>query len=113
MSAYEIPSLRFSGIAAEAITRRRFIKATTESTFSMADAGEVVVGVSMNDPASDEVLEIADGIVMVEAGETVAVGANVQSGTNGVAMTLASGKLAGTCLTGGDVGEMLTIKTTI
>jgi hypothetical protein len=112
-NAYEIPSLRFSSIAAEAITRRRFIKPTTETTASMADAGEAVIGVSMNDPASSEVLEIADGIVMVEAGGTVAVGAEVQSGTNGVAVTLASGIKAGTCLTGGDSGHLLTIKMSV
>lgn len=113
MAAYEIPSLRFSGIAAEAITRRRFIKPTSDETFSMSDAGEIAVGVSMNDPAQDEVLEIADGIVMVEAGETFTIGTEIESGTNGVAAVLASGIKLGTCLTAGDTGELIAVKTCI
>lgn len=110
MAAYEIPNLRFSGIAGEAITRRRFVKPTGDTVFAMSDAGEVTIGVSMNDPAANEVLEIADGIVMVEAGAQLAAGAEVEAGTNGVAVALSSGIKAGTVITGGAIGELITVK---
>lgn len=113
MAAYEIPNLRFSAVAGEAITRRRFVKPSTDPEFLMADAGEAAVGVSMNDPAENEVLEVADGIVMVEAGEAITAGQEVQSGANGVAMVLASGKKTGTAITGGDTGDLITVKTSI
>lgn len=110
MAAFEIPSLRFSSNAAEAITRRRFVIPTTDDTTSMAESGTAAIGVSMNDPKQNEVLEIADGIVMVEAGATVTIGSEVQSGANGVALNYASGVKVGIFLTGGDVGELVTVK---
>jgi hypothetical protein len=113
MAAYEIPNLRFSGMAEEAITRRRFVKPTSDTGYEMTDAGELAVGVSMNDPADEEVLEIADGIVIVEAGEEITVGMLVESGTNGVAVELASGIKLGTALTPGLTGELVTIKTIV
>lgn len=114
MAAYEIPNLRFSGLATEAIARRRFVKPVTETGYAMADAGQVAVGVSMNDPANTEVLEIADGIVIVEAGEIITVGQEIQVGTDGVAMVLASGIKVGTALTAaGAATELLTVKTIV
>ena len=110
MAAYEIPNLRFSGIANEAITRRRFIKPVSDANYAMADAGEVVVGASMNDPAINEVIEVADGIVIVEAGATLTAGAEVQAGSNGVAVALTSGIKAGVVLTGGNSTEYITVK---
>ena len=64
----------------------------------------------MNNPSADEVLEIADGIVIVEAGATVTIGSEVQSGANGVALNYASGVKVGIFLTGGDSGERVTVK---
>jgi hypothetical protein len=112
MAAYEIPNLRFSGVAAEDITRRRFIKPTADNTYSMSDAAENAVGVSYNDPDDGEVLEIVDGIVIVEAGEAVAVGNDVESGTNGVAVVYSAGVKLGTALTAASAsGELITVKT--
>lgn len=110
MAAYEIPNLRFSGMANELIARRRFVTPVNDTEFKMADAGEVVIGVSMNDPKENEVLEIADGIVMVEAGATLTAGTVLAAGTNGVAVGWSSGNIAGVCLTGGDNGELITVK---
>lgn len=110
MPAYEIPKLRFSTSAAEAITRRRFVKPTTADTFSMAEIGDAPVGVSMNDPKQDETLEVADGIVMVEAGGTVVAGARATCGANGVAHSAGPGATVGCFLTGGDAGELVTVK---
>ena len=113
MAAYEIPNIRFSGVAAEDITRYRFIKPTADNTYSMADAAENAVGASYNDPESGEVLEIVDGIIMVTAGETIAVGDRIESGTNGVAAVLSAGIELGTALTAGAAGELVTVKTKI
>lgn len=114
MAAYEIPNLRFSGIATEAITIRRFVKPVSDTGYAMSDAGQVAVGASMNAPALNEVLEIADGIVIVEAGELLTVGTEVQSGVNGVAVTLASGIKVGTVVTpAGGAGELIAVKTTV
>lgn len=114
MSAYEIPNLRFSGIAAEDITRYRFIEPTADNTYSMgtAAAGNIV-GASYNDPETNEILEIVDGIVMVEAGETIAVGDRIECGTDGVAAVLDAGVDLGTALTAGASGELVAIKTKI
>jgi hypothetical protein len=117
MAAFEIPNLRFSGIAGEAITRRRFVKPVSDNgntVYEMAGAGEAAVGVSMNDPAINEVLEVADGFVIVEAGEGIVVGADVESDANGKAIALASGVKLGVAITATSADEeLITIKTTV
>ena len=114
ITAYEIPNLRFSGIAVEAIPRRRFVKANLNGEFIVAVAGDgAVVGASMNDPAANEVLEIADGIVMVEAGGAIVAGTEVQCGANGTVITLAAGAKVGTALSGGAAGVLITVKTSV
>ena len=42
--SYEIPGLRFSGIATEDITRYRFILPVANNTYSMAAAAGIAVG---------------------------------------------------------------------
>jgi hypothetical protein len=48
---------------------------------------------------------IRAGIVPVTAGGTIAAGAQVEVGTNGQAVTLASGKAVGTCCDGATNGN--------
>lgn len=112
-AGYEIPVLRFSGEAGEAITRRRFVQpSTTDDEYVMADAGEIAVGVSYNDPADGETLEIVTGIVIVEAGELITRGTEVECGTNGVAVAHVSGIAQGVAITGaGASGELISVKT--
>ena len=64
-----------------------------------AGAGEAVVGASMVDAANGEVLEIANGIVIVEAAAAIEAGAEVQSDTNGKAVTKTTGIAAGIAMT--------------
>lgn len=99
-NAYEIPNLRFSLPAGEDVPRRRFVgvKATGEGV--IATAAGSAIGVSMNQAAAGEVLEIADGIVMVEAGGAITPGAGIEVGTNGKAVTNTSGIGIGIALTG-------------
>lgn len=111
MAAYEIPNLRFSMVAGANIARRRFIKPDSNGNGIQAVAGDAIIAVSMNDPKSGEVLELADGIVMVEAGAAIAAGAAVQSDANGKAITLAAGTKAGVALTAATAAsQLVTIK---
>ncbi len=100
MAAYEIPNLRFSAEAGDAVARRRFVKINADEQGVQAGAGEPVVGVSMVDAAEGEVLEIANGIVMVEAADVIEAGSKVQSDANGKAMPVAAaGIVAGIAMT--------------
>lgn len=109
--AYEVPNLRFSLEAGANVARRRFVQPDSSGNGVQAGAGELVIGASMNDPSSGQVLEIADGIVMVEAGGPVTAGTEVESDGDGKAITLDSGIKAGTALTGAAAeGELISVK---
>lgn len=126
MTAYEIPNLRFSGESGAAIARRRFVKFNSDGKVIQAVAGDINIVGASSQPCTKagEVAEVYDGIVMVEAGATVAAGAAVQSDADGKAITLAAvsvdtsgasvvvpeSKKAGVALTGGAAGELLAVK---
>ena len=99
-NAYEIPNLRFSLPAGEDIPRRRFVSVNSSGEGVLATAGASTIGVSMNEAADGEVLEIADGIVMVEAGGAITPGDGIEVGTDGKAVTNTNGVVVGTALTG-------------
>ena len=110
-SAYEIPNLRFSLPAGEDIARRRFISVNSSGEGVIATAAGSAIGVSMNQAAYDEVLEIADGIVMVEAGGEIAAGADVEVGANGKAVAKTTGIGVGVAITGATgAGQLVTVK---
>lgn len=98
-NAYEIPNLRFSLPAGEDIPRRRFISVNSSGEGVLATAGGSAIGVSMNEAAAGEVLEVADGIVMVEAGGAITAGSGIEVGTDGKAVTTSNGVVVGTALT--------------
>jgi len=99
MAAYEIPNMRFSAEAGATVARRRFVKINADEQGVHAGAGEAVIGVSMVDADVGEVLEIANGIVMVEAATAIEAGSEVQSDAYGKAIPLAEGIVAGIALT--------------
>ena len=99
-NAYEIPNLRFSLPAGEDIPRRRFVSVNSSGEGVLATAGASTIGVSMNEAADGEVLEIADGIVIVEAGGAITPGDGIEVGTDGKAVTNTNGVVVGTALTG-------------
>jgi hypothetical protein len=110
-SAYEIPNLRFSLPAGEDIARRRFISVNSSSEGVIATAAGSAIGVSMNQAAKGEVLDIADGIVMVEAGAAITAGSSIEVGSNGKAVTNTSGVGIGIALTGAaSAGSVVTVK---
>lgn len=117
MYAFEIPNLRFSLPAGGAIGIHRFISVSTGSAAVQATASTPIVGVSMNEvnttngvTAAQQVVEVADGLVVVEAGGVIAAGAAVYSDANGKAV--ATGTIdAGTAITAaGAAGELITVK---
>lgn len=87
MNAYEIPNLRFSLPAGEAVARQRFVAVDANGAAVIASAGGAVIGVSMTQAAIGEVLDIADGIVPVEASDEIAAGALVSVAADGKAVT--------------------------
>lgn len=99
MNAYEIPNLRFSLPAGAAISRRRFVTANASSAGVYATADATVIGVSMNETKIGEVLEIADGIVLVEASAAIAAGSNVSVAVDGKAKVAAAGEVVGIAIT--------------
>ena len=99
MAAYEIPNMRFSAEAGAAIERRRFITINADEQGVHAGAGDAVIGASMVDADVGEVLEIANGIVMVEAADEIEAGSEVQSDADGKAIPVDQGHVAGIAMT--------------
>ncbi len=110
-SAYEIPNLRFSLPAGEDVPRRRFVGVDATGEGVIATEAGSAIGVSMNQAADGEVLEIADGIVMVEAGAAITAGAGIEVGANGKAVTNTGGIGIGIALTGAArAGNIVAVK---
>ncbi|NLD21616.1 MAG: DUF2190 family protein [Bacteroidales bacterium] len=111
MAAYEIPNLRFSGEAGGNIARRRFVKVNSSEQIVQAGAGDSVIGVSSQPASAGEVAEIYDGIVMVEAGDAIQAGTDVESDDQGRAVPISSGRKAGCALTSTSAaGELVSVK---
>ena len=117
MHAFEIPELRFSLPAGGAVARRRFVMVGTDSKASQCNATGNAIGVSMNAVETDkgvtaaqQVVEIATGLVIVEAAGTIAAGAKVASDANGKAVAQASdAPVAGIAITAGTAGGVMTV----
>ena len=110
MFAFEIPGLRFSLTAGAAIERHRFVSVDSNSNGITATASTPVVGVSMNKVDANQVLEVSDGIVMVEAGGAVTAGAGVASNATGQAVA-STDKAIGVAITAASAaGELITVK---
>lgn len=108
MFAFEIPGSRFSLPAGAAVERCRFVSADANSNGVTATASTPIIGVSMNKAAAGEVLEIADGIVMVEAAAAITAGVAVTSDASGKAVAGEGNAVALTAATG--AGELITVK---
>lgn len=107
-SAYEIPNLRFSLPAGADVARHRFVKINSDGEGVQAGAGDAIIGVSMNEAAEGEVLEIADGIVIVKAGGAITTGGFVTANADGKAVTGEAGFVALTGATAAD--EFVSVK---
>ncbi len=106
------PGQRITAQATAGVTGKRFVNVSanrqTDGSISVAHAtaAGAVFGVSTYDAATGEKLGvIRGGVVPVTAGGTIAAGARVEVGTNGQAVTLASGIAVGTCVNGATNGN--------
>lgn len=102
--------------AGEAISIFRFVGVSAANTVTMTDnAAADVIGVSGEAVASGDVLPVNSSqgsIVLIELGATLAAGAEVSSGTDGVAAaasTVAGEFTCGTLLEGGDAGDVVSM----
>lgn len=109
MNAYEIPNLRYSLPAGGAVKRGRFVSVDASGNGIQATASTQIVGASMNEVKADQVLEVADGIVMVEAAGSVTAGALVYADAEGKA-TASGTVVAGIAITTGAVGGYMAVK---
>jgi hypothetical protein len=119
MAAFETPNLRFALESGAAVARFRFITVNTAGKGVQASAStQYVVGVAQQPVTqADRVLEIYDGIVMVEAGAAVPLltgGTPVMVNASGQAIPYVSGAgvlVAGIALTAaGASGELIAVK---
>lgn len=109
MNAYEIPGLRYSLPAGGAVERHRFVTVDENSRGIQAVANSNIIGVSMNKTSAGQVLEIADGIVMVEAAKAVTAGKIAYADANGK-VTDTGTVVAGTVITSATAGGLAAVK---
>lgn len=109
MNAYEIPSLRFSLPAGGAVKRHRFVAVDASSNGIQAIADSNIIGASMNEASAGQVLEIADGIVMVEAAKAVTAGGLAYADANGK-VTDTGTVVAGIVITSAAAGGLAAVK---
>lgn len=109
-NAYEIPELRFSAVSGSAVPRHRFVSIDANGNGIVNDGQKAIVGVSMNQcDKADEVLEIAKGIVVVEAAGAINAGTVVKSDASGKA-TVGEGNTGITAITGSDAaGDLISV----
>ena len=109
MNAYEIPSLRFSLPAGGAVKRHRFVAVDANSNGIQAAADSNIIGASMNETSVGQVLEIADGIVMVEAVKAVTAGKLAYADEDGK-VTDTGTVVAGIVITSAVAGGLAAVK---
>ena len=109
MNAYEIPGLRYSLPAGGAVERHRFVTVDENSNGIQAVANSNIIGVSMNKTSAGQVLEIADGIVMVEAAKAVTAGKIAYADANGK-VTDTGTVVAGIVITSAVAGGLAAVK---
>ena len=100
LTAYEIPGSQFSLPATTAISRYRFVSINSTGQAIQATASTDVIGVSRNeiDPVKypdAQVVDIADGIMMVEAAAAIPCGSKVTSNADGKAIVATGGTHVG------------------
>lgn len=114
------PGKRITCQATAAVTGKRFVIITANRqadgslSAAHATAAGAALGVSTYDAAIGEKFGvIRGGVVPVTAGGTIAAGARVEVGTNGQAVTFASGIPAGICVNGATSGQDAQIALTL
>ena len=116
MNAYEIPNLRFSLPAGGAVARCRFVSVDANGNGIQATAATEVIGASMNlitaeeNTAGGHIVEIADGIVMVEAAEAITAGTAIYSNAEGKAASTGTIKVGVAITSATAAGHLVAVK---
>lgn len=115
MYAFEIPGARFSLPAGGAVALHRFVTVDAAGA-KQGTASTSIIGASMNEVTAEEfgqnerIVEIADGIVIVEAGAAVAAGDKISCDAQGRAIK-ATGESCGVAITAATAaGQLITVK---
>jgi len=109
MVAFEQPRSAITLVPAASMeaNRYKFGACNSDGNLVLATAATTPVGVIQTPGIIGEPCNVmTDGVSFIMLGGTVAAGAAVEVGANGLAVTLASGKLAGICLVGGVSGAI-------
>ena len=115
MYAFEIPGIRFSMPAGGAVARHRFVSVADNKAIAATGSNEVI-GVSMNEVTAaelalnDRIVEIADGIVIVEASEDIPSGYPVASVADGKAKATVEHPCGIALTSASAAGELITVK---
>ena len=118
MYAYEIPNMRFSLPAGGAVARHRFVSVASDKAIQATAATEVI-GASMNLVTAEElaagerIVEIADGVVMVEAAGAITSGVAVYADAAGKATATkgTAAAIAGIAITAAKTaGDLVAVK---
>jgi hypothetical protein len=115
MFAFEIPGARFSLPAGGAVALHRFVSVGATGAIQ-GNASNKIIGVSMNEVTADElaanerIIEIADGLVMVEAGGAVTAGSAVSSNADGKAVAGGDAPCGVAITSATGDGQLITVK---
>lgn len=111
MNAYEIPNLRFSLPAGGEVARHRFVSVNADGNGVQATASTAVVGASMNATKADNhIVEVADGIVLVEAGTAITSGTAVYANADGKAVATGENSVGVAITSAAGAGELVAVK---
>lgn len=117
MNAYQIPGLQFSVPAGGEVKRRRFVTINAAGACIHALLGGLTIGASKNEvnnktgvDIDKQIVEVADGIVIVEAGGVIAAGDSITVGTDGVAVKGTEGVVGIAMTDASKAGVNITVK---
>jgi hypothetical protein len=112
MAAFEQIWKSATGNPAVDFTGKRYTFVTYDSSGNLVNssAAGLAIGVIQEPNKQNEPAQVAvHGFSFIQLGGTVAIGAEVEVGSNGAAVTLASGKSVGICVVGGGSGDIGTV----
>lgn len=107
--AYEIPGEAITLVPATSFEDKRYTFVTVDASGNMVTpgAGVLPVGVVQIPAIANEPARVmTSGVSFIKLGDTVAVGASVETDANGAAITASTGKVRGVCLVGGTAGQI-------
>lgn len=110
-TAYEIPTLRFSGVVGMYIQRYNAVTMATDGRVKPAGTGDHVIGVSANGGEVGDELSIYNGIVRFQVAEAIKCNDYVTNDNNAVGKVGTKENAIGIALTSANgAGELISLK---